>query len=192
MDFGSSGTKHKQTLVETNVLRHCGFGLPIFRRRRPSMAEEPTILSKRADAQAPAKTRRAMRVQRQEACRDLVAPGYSHRQIAGATRSASPRSGATRDPSADSRAQLHARQDAKMRFSGNAERGRRGVARLLCNPLKTLDPEKKMKGNENEFRPSSACFDHFAASRCGFANSGFRQGSRFRWIASSSSLRSGS
>ena len=43
------------------------------------MAEEATILSKRANA---AKTRQAMRVQRREACRDIVAPGYSHRQIA--------------------------------------------------------------------------------------------------------------
>ncbi|HKN27852.1 MAG TPA: helix-turn-helix domain-containing protein [Roseiarcus sp.] len=48
------------------------------------MTDEPSSLSQRAEARAAAKARRAKRIERREACLDLVASGYSHRQIATA------------------------------------------------------------------------------------------------------------
>jgi len=48
------------------------------------MTDEPSSLSQRAEARARAKARRAKRVERREAFLDLVASGYSHRQIATA------------------------------------------------------------------------------------------------------------
>ncbi len=50
------------------------------------MTDEPSTLSQRAEARAAAKARRAKRIERREACLDLVASGYSHRQIATAMR----------------------------------------------------------------------------------------------------------
>ncbi len=49
------------------------------------MTDEPSILSQCAEARAAAKARRAKRIERREAFLDLVASGYSHRQIATAT-----------------------------------------------------------------------------------------------------------
>ena len=48
------------------------------------MTDEPSSLSQRAEARAKAKARRAKRIERREAFLDLVASGYSHRQIATA------------------------------------------------------------------------------------------------------------
>jgi DNA-binding transcriptional regulator LsrR (DeoR family) len=48
------------------------------------MTDQPSALSQRAEAQAKAKARQAKRVERREAFFDLVASGYSHRQIATA------------------------------------------------------------------------------------------------------------
>jgi Homeodomain-like domain len=48
------------------------------------MTDEPSSLSQRTEAQATAKARRAKRIERREACLDLVASGYSHRRIAAA------------------------------------------------------------------------------------------------------------
>jgi Homeodomain-like domain len=48
------------------------------------MTDEPSSLSERAEARAAAKARRAKRIERREALLDLVASGYSHRQIATA------------------------------------------------------------------------------------------------------------
>jgi hypothetical protein len=48
------------------------------------MTDEPSSLSQRAEAQAKAKARRAKRIERREAFLDLVASGYSYRQIATA------------------------------------------------------------------------------------------------------------
>jgi Homeodomain-like domain-containing protein len=50
------------------------------------MTDEPSTLSQRAEARAAAKARRAKRIERREACLDLVASGYSYRQIATACR----------------------------------------------------------------------------------------------------------
>ena len=50
------------------------------------MTDEPSSLSQRAEAQAKAKARRAKRIERREAFLDLVASGYSYRQIATAMR----------------------------------------------------------------------------------------------------------
>ena len=46
------------------------------------MTDTPSSLSQRAEAQAAAKARRVKRIERREACLDLVASGYSYRQIA--------------------------------------------------------------------------------------------------------------
>ena len=48
------------------------------------MTDQPSSLSQRAEARAAAKARRAKRIERREAFLDLVASGYSHRQIATA------------------------------------------------------------------------------------------------------------
>ena len=48
------------------------------------MTNEPSSPSQRAGARAAAKARRAKRIERREAFLDLVASGYSHRQIAAA------------------------------------------------------------------------------------------------------------
>ena len=48
------------------------------------MTDEPSSLSQRAEARAASKARRAKRIERREACLDLVASGYSYRQIATA------------------------------------------------------------------------------------------------------------
>ena len=48
------------------------------------MTDEASSLSQRAEARVKAKARRAKRVERREAFLDLVASGYSHRQIATA------------------------------------------------------------------------------------------------------------
>jgi hypothetical protein len=48
------------------------------------MTEQSSSLSQRAEARAAAKARRAKRIERREAFLDLVASGYSHRQIATA------------------------------------------------------------------------------------------------------------
>jgi len=48
------------------------------------VTDQPSSLSQRADAQGRAKARRAKRIERREAFLDLVASGYSHRQIATA------------------------------------------------------------------------------------------------------------
>ena len=46
------------------------------------MTDEPSSLSRGVEAQAAAKARRMKRIERREACLDLVASGYSYRQIA--------------------------------------------------------------------------------------------------------------
>ncbi len=46
------------------------------------MTDTPSSRSQRAEAQAAAKARRVKRIERREACLDLVASGYSYRQIA--------------------------------------------------------------------------------------------------------------
>jgi hypothetical protein len=48
------------------------------------MTDQSSSLSQRAEAQTKAKARRAKRIERREASLDLVASGYSHRQIATA------------------------------------------------------------------------------------------------------------
>jgi Homeodomain-like domain len=48
------------------------------------MTDEPSSLSQRAEARAAAKARRAKRIERREACLELVVSGYSHPQIATA------------------------------------------------------------------------------------------------------------
>ena len=50
------------------------------------MIDDASSLSQRAEARVAAKARRAKRIERREACLDLVASGYSHRQIAKALR----------------------------------------------------------------------------------------------------------
>jgi len=50
------------------------------------MTDQRSSLSQRAEARAAAKARRAKRIERREAFLDLVASGYSHRQIATAMR----------------------------------------------------------------------------------------------------------
>src|SRR5271165_6843386 len=46
------------------------------------MTDNPSSLSRRAEAQAAAKARRMKSIERRETCLDLVASGYSYRQIA--------------------------------------------------------------------------------------------------------------
>ena len=53
------------------------------------MNEDPRSASQRAGARAAAKARRAKRTERREAWFDLLASGYTHRQIADAAKSAS-------------------------------------------------------------------------------------------------------
>ena len=167
---------------------------------RPAHDRRTPCLSRRAKTWAAAKAHRAERIERREAFLDLIPFGYSYRQIAAATRvsladgPARSRQGARRAAAARARAPLgpspgvahgdmraFAFMLARTRsfgFQQSRPRGE-GVAKLLRKALKTLDLEKKMKGNEREFRRSSACFGDFAASRCGFAYSDFLQGIRF-------------
>ena len=48
------------------------------------MTDQPSTLLTRAEATAKAKARRAKRIERREACLELITSGYSHRQVATA------------------------------------------------------------------------------------------------------------
>jgi DNA-binding CsgD family transcriptional regulator len=67
-----------------NYCYHKILFIEISASRRPIMTEETPAPARRAEALAAAKTRRAKRIERREACFDLLASGYSHRQIANA------------------------------------------------------------------------------------------------------------
>jgi hypothetical protein len=127
------------------------------------MTDELSSLCRRAEAWAAAEADRAKRIERREAFLDLVPFGYSYRPIATATRvslaaarrevdkalaerplhaperhGSKPGGGARRCAGV----RLHARKDAKLRFSVTPGEGER-AAKLLRKPLKILDSERK-------------------------------------------------